>query len=264
MAGLSVHGGSPAVLSRGFDRHRRRLSRRILRLAQGDWEPMVTEVVRSVFAGVACVDETWRKSRGQWWYVCVAVASHTRFPLHWALLPTCTTGACRWSLRGLKRQGDRRWALITDGRKGDEGAMRRSFPHARQQRCLFPVVQAAGRWLGEHMADDGVTRGRIRAALRRRLQTHDRRTVWRRFARFQRHARGWGVTEVAAPVGAVRPQVLPAIGSRRLPRTHNAAERFFRAFSRFARARNGFGSPASARLHMQLFVWGAFVEPVAR
>lgn len=264
MALLYVHGVSLSVLSRWFGLHRSSIYRRMLRLAQGDWEPMVTEVVRGVFAGVACVDEKWLQIRGQWWYFFVAVDPHTSFPLHWALLPTCTTGACRWFLLGLKRKGYRPWALVTDGLKGYEGAIRSSFPHARHQRCLFHVLQAAGRWLWEHMSDDGATRGLIREALRRLLQTRDRRTVWRRFARFQTHALGWGVTELAEQVGAILPQVLPAIGNRRLPRTNNAAERFFRAFSRFARARNGFGSPASARLQIQLFVLGSFVELVAR
>jgi transposase-like protein len=69
---------------------------------------------------------------------------------------------------------------------------------------------------------------------------------------------------LAEQVGAALPQVLPAIGNRRLRRTNNAAERCFRAFRRCARARNGFGSPASARLQMQLFVVGSFVAQVAR
>jgi hypothetical protein len=114
------------------------------------------------------------------------------------------------------------------------------------------------------MSDDGATQGRIREALCRLFRTWDRRTVWRRFERFHTQARGWRVTELAAQVGAALPQVLPALGNRRLPRTNNAAERFFRAFSRFARARNGFGSPASARRQIQLFVLGSFVELVAR
>jgi Transposase, Mutator family len=243
-----VPGVRLAGLRRWFGRHRRSIDRRILRRARGDWEPRVTAVVRSVLASVAGGDEQGRKSRGPWWDFVVAVASHPSVPRHWALVPTCTTGACRWFLRGLKRQGYRPWALITDGLKGEEGAIRRSFPHARQQRCLCPVLQAAGRWLWEHMSDDGVPRGRSRAALRRLWQTHDRRTGWRRFARFQSHALGGGVTALAEQVGAALPQVLPAIGNRRLRRTNNAAERCFRAFRRCARARNGFGSPPNAAL----------------
>lgn len=57
---------------------------------------------------------------------------------------------------------------------------------------------------------------------------------------------------------------MPAISNRKIPRTNNAAERFFRAFSRFARPRNGFGSPESARLQIGLFVLGSFIEQIAR
>lgn len=264
MALLYVHGVRLSVLGRWFGRHRSSIYRRILRLAQGDWEPIVTEMIQGIFSGVACVDEKWLKIRGQWWYFFVAVDPHTNLPLHWALLPTCTTGACRWFLRRLKRQGYRPWALVTDGLKSYEGAIRSCVPQARHQRCLFHVLQATGRWLWEHMAEEDATRGRIRAARCRLFQTKDPRTVWRRFGRFQTQALAWEVPELAEQVGAALPQVRPAIGNGRLPRPNNAAERFFRAFSRFARARNGFGSPASARRQIQLFMLGALLELVAR
>ena len=260
----SIHGVRLSVVGRWFGRHRSSIYRRILRLAQGDWQPLVTELLQGIFSGVACVDEKWLKIRGQWWYFFVAVDPHTRIPLHWALLPTCTTGACRWFVLGLKRQGYWPRALVTDGLKSYEGAIRSSFPQARHQRCLFHVLQAAGRWLWEHMADDGENRGRIRAALCRLFQAKDPRTVRRRFGRFHTQALAWKVPELAEQVGAALAQLLPAFGHGRLPRTNNAVERFFRAFSRFARARNGFGSPASARREIQLFMLGVLVERVAR
>ncbi|MGH8071494.1 MAG: DDE-type integrase/transposase/recombinase [Candidatus Entotheonellia bacterium] len=155
-------------------------------------------MMQGVFSGVACVAEKWLKIRGQWWYFFIAVDPPTSLPLHGALLPTCTMGACRWFLLGLKRKGYQPWALVTDGLKSYAGAIRSSFPQARHQRCLFHVLQAAGRWLWEHMSDDDATRGRIRAALSGLFRTWDRRTVWRRFERFQTHARGWRVTALAA------------------------------------------------------------------
>jgi hypothetical protein len=44
------------------------------------------------------------------------------------------------------------------------------------------------------------------------------------------------------------------VGSRRLPSTTNAIERFFRAFQRFYRTRGGFHSVLSAKRELLLFL----------
>lgn len=265
MALLYFHGVSLAVLGQWFGLHKTSVYRRLLGLAKGDWEPIMAGIVRGLFSGVACIDEKWIKIRGIWWYFFVAIDPHTGLALHWALLPSCTEGACRWFLLGLKQKGYRPWALVTDGLKSYGGAIRSCFPKAIHQRCLFHVLQAAGRWLREHRCcDDDPKQGQIKKALCRLFRTKDRRTVWRRFGRLQKQSQQWKVIELAEQVGAVLPQVMLAISNRKIPRTNNAAERFFRAFSRFARPRNGFGSPESARLQIGLFVLGSFIEQIAR
>jgi hypothetical protein len=50
------------------------------------------------------------------------------------------------------------------------------------------------------------------------------------------------------------PQLLPSVGSRRIPSTTNAIERFFRAFQRFYKTRCGFHSVISARRALIVFL----------
>jgi hypothetical protein len=50
------------------------------------------------------------------------------------------------------------------------------------------------------------------------------------------------------------PQLLPSVGSSRIPKTNNALERFFRAFNRFYKARNGFFSIISAKRELIFFL----------
>lgn len=193
MALRYFHGVSLAGLGRWFGVHRSSVYRRLLGLVRGGWAPMVARVVRGVCSGVACVDEKWLRIHGQWWYFFVAVEAQTSLLLHLALLLSCTEATCRWFLMGLKRQGYRPWALVTDGLKSYEGAIRRCFPQALHQRYLFHVLQAAGRWLREHLSAEHSSRGPLTGVIGRIFQTGDRRTVWRRFARFQQQARDWGV-----------------------------------------------------------------------
>ncbi len=48
--------------------------------------------------------------------------------------------------------------------------------------------------------------------------------------------------------------LISAVGSRRIPKTNNAIERFFRQFNRFYKTRCGFFSIASARNQLILFL----------
>jgi hypothetical protein len=80
MALRYIPGVSRSVLGRWCGRHRRRLDRRILRLAQGDWQPLVPERLQGICAGVACVEEQWLQIRGPWWYFCWAQERRGRHP----------------------------------------------------------------------------------------------------------------------------------------------------------------------------------------
>ncbi|NIV40321.1 MAG: hypothetical protein GWN58_66240, partial [Anaerolineae bacterium] len=58
--------------------------------------------------------------------------------------------------------------------------------------------------------------------------------------------------------------LLPAVGSRVLPRTTNAIERFFRQFERFYKVRRGFHSKESAIQQLALFTIGYLFSQSAK
>ena len=86
------------------------------------------------------------------------------------------------------------------------------------------------------------------------LQTDDKRTVRRRFARLKESSDALGIKEWVDQTEVSLPKLLPSVGSKRIPRTSNAIERFFRAFNRFYKMRCGFFSVISAKRQLILFL----------
>jgi len=72
--------------------------------------------------------------------------------------------------------------------------------------------------------------------LRRVLQTAEKRTVRRRLAQLGEQAESLGIGAWLQQTLAQLPPLGPAIGSRRLPRTINGIERFFRPLTRFSQS----------------------------
>ena len=90
--------------------------------------------------------------------------------------------------------------------------------------------------------------------MKRLLQTSDKRTVKRRMDKLEKNADAWGITGWVRNTQAHLEQLLPAVGSRVLPTTTNAIERFFGHFARFYKPRNGFHCVDTAKDQLALFL----------
>ena len=90
--------------------------------------------------------------------------------------------------------------------------------------------------------------------MKRLLQTSDKRTVKRRMDKLEKNADAWGITGWVRNTKAHLEQLLPAVGSRILPTTTNAIERFFGHFARFYKPRNGFHCVDTAKDQLALFL----------
>lgn len=119
--------------------------------------------------------------------------------------------------------------------------------------CRFHHQQGVTHWLKQHFATDAEIEAR-KPVMKRLLQTRDKRTVRRRFARLKACAAELGITPWVTGVEAKLPQLIGTVGSRRIPTTTNAIERFFRAFERFYKTRKGFHSGLSAKRELLLFL----------
>ena len=86
------------------------------------------------------------------------------------------------------------------------------------------------------------------------FQTHDKRTVKRRWAKLKGMADTLEITEWVDQTEHNLSKLLPQVGSQRLPTTTNAIERFFRAFNRFYKVRCGFFSVVSAKRELIFFL----------
>ncbi|MCP4402972.1 MAG: hypothetical protein GY801_37420 [bacterium] len=94
--------------------------------------------------------------------------------------------------------------------------------------------------------------------MKRVFQTTDKRTVKRRFARLTERADEWGlITAWVELTENLLPNVLPSIGSRRVPSTSNEVERFFGCFTRFVKVRRGFFSVRSTKRQLIVFLVGS-------
>ena len=86
------------------------------------------------------------------------------------------------------------------------------------------------------------------------FQTNDKRTVKSRLARLAAKAEELGIAKWIKSVTEDLSHLLPAVGSRRIPKTSNAIERLFRSFNQFYKTRNGFFSVLSAERQLKLFL----------
>jgi len=86
------------------------------------------------------------------------------------------------------------------------------------------------------------------------LQTGIKRTVRRRLARLRETGGRVGPDPWVSRGGREVAGLICTVGSVRLPSTTNAIERFFRAFERFYKTRQGFHSVLSAKRELLLFL----------
>ncbi len=205
-----------------------------------------------VKANIVYIDEKWLKIQGKWHYWFVVLDSETGLPVLASLLNTKSRWSCQWIGCKLKQIGKIPKVIITDGLLS-YCALAGMLKGAKHILCHFHHQQAVTAWLKKRFTDKAQIDTR-KKQMKKVLQTTDKRTARRRFARLKESADELGIKEWIDQTEANLPKLLPAVGSSRIPKTTNAIERFFRAFNRFYKVRCGFFSVISAKRELILFM----------
>lgn len=252
---LTLYGyGVPLrVLGRWMGVHKTTVRRWIVGLAQALWTEISRWIVQGINGKVVYLDEKWVKIKGQWHYWFVALDGATELPIVHDLMASRRAWNCVWIVGKLKRLGLKVQSFVTDGLPGYLGAIIQVFPRALHVLCLFHHQQNVTKFVQAQFPEEAERQHR-KAQLKQVFQTQDKRTVRHRLRRLQERAAAWGLTAWLQGVGELLPHLLPAVGSRRIPRTTNAIERFFRAFQRFYKVRRGFCTLESAHQQLLLFL----------
>jgi len=215
------------------------------------YEPIVQQVHSRLQPSIVYIDEKWIKIKGSWHYWFVVLDAATHIPVVSYLAATRSGWVCRWIGVVLKRLKGQLRAIVTDGLASYECLL----PEVRHLSCHFHHQQGVTTWLKAHLADCRQAEW-LKKQMKRLLQTKDKRTVRRRLGRLEQQADVWGISAWVAKTKAAIDKLLPAVGSRVLPTTTNAIERFFRQFNRFYKVRCGFHSVQSAKDQLALFLIG--------
>jgi hypothetical protein len=238
-----------AVLGRWCGVHKTTILRWVVGLALALGPRIAQWIGERVQAQRVDVDETWLKSRGRWQYWFVVLDVPTELPVLTALLPSRSQWACRWLGRPLHVLKQVPRVLITDGLP----AYAYLVPGATHLWCRVHHQPGVTPWLKPHCATDAEIDAR-QPVMKRVWQTRDQRTVRRRLARRRDRAPALGITAWVAGVEAKLPRLMGSVGRVCLPSTTNAIERFFRAFARFDKTRQGFHAVLSAKRELLLFL----------
>ena len=238
-----------SVLGRWCGVHKTTILRGVLGLALALWPSVSQSIMERIPAQMVYVDEKWLKIRGRWHYWFVVLDVTTELPVLAALLPSRSQWACRWIGRQLRVIKQVPRVIITDGLQ----AYAYLVPAAKHVLCRFHHQQGVTHWLKQHFATEAEVDAR-KPVMKRVLQTRDKRTVRRRLARLRARAPELGITAWVAGMEAKLPRLIGSVGSICLPSTTNAIERFFRAFERFYKTRQGFHSVLSAKRELLLFL----------
>jgi transposase-like protein len=232
--------------------HKTTILRWMLGVVGAVWGEVAGWIVERVRGGGVLVDEKWLKIRGRWFYWFVVLDVTTEIPLVTYLSPTRGVWACRWVGVKLRRLGVRVTAVVTDGLAGYT-ALVAELPGVRHVWCRFHHQQGVTRWCREHLGTTEEAE-QTKRAMKQVVQTRDKRTVRRRLAQLAAQAGALGIEGWVTQTLEKLACLLPAIGSRVLPTTTNAIERFFRGFNRFYKGRCGFHSIRSAKWELLLFI----------
>ena len=246
---LYYHGVSLSVLSKWLNVHKTTILRWILGMALALWPIVYSWVIERVKARVVYIDEKWLKIRGKWHYWFVVLDTQTGLPVLASLLPSRSRWACRWLGIMLKRIGKNPRVIITDGLLSYHYLM----DGVKHVLCHFHHQQGVTRWLKKRFHDKEEIAAR-KSKMKRVLQSNDKRTVRRRLQKLKESSGELGISGWVDQTEQSFPKLLPSVGSACIPRTTNAIERFFRAFSRFYKMRCGFFSVVSARRELILFL----------
>ena len=256
---LYYHGISLSVLSRWFNVHKTTVLRWIFGLGLQIW-PIVHEWIRKqVQTKIVCIDEKWLKIRGKWYYWFVVMDVGTGLPILTSLLDSRGEWAYRWIGWQLKKIGQIPKAFITDGMAAYSYLKEMLGEGVIHLLCHFHYQQATSRWIKYHFKGNGDKEAEQlikerKKELKNVLQTTDKRTVKRRFEKLKANEEILEVGKWVDNTEKVLPKLLPAIGSKKFPKTNNAIERFFRNFNQFYKKRCGFSSCVSAKRELICFL----------
>ena len=250
---LYYHGLPLSVLGSWLKVHKTTVLRWMLGLAL-ELFPMVYKwIVDKVKANVVYIDEKWLKVRGKWHYWFVVLDSETELPVLASLLGTRSRWACRWIGCKLKQIGKIPKVIVTDGLL----SYHNMIEGTKHILCHFHHQQGVTKWLKKHFGNETQNKAQIdlrKKEMKKVLQTEDKRTVKRRFGKLKESSDALGIKEWTDQTEANLPKLLPSVGSKRIPKTTNAIERFFRAFNRFYKVRCGFFTVISAKRELILFL----------
>ena len=246
---LYYHGVSLSVLGKWMKVHKTTILRWILSLALCLWPIISSWILRQIKPKLAYVDEKWLKIRGKWYYWFVVLDKETEIPVLTELLASTSKWSVRWIGVKLKRMRQIPSLIVTDGLASYEHITDK----VKRVLCIFHHQQSVTRWLKERFIDKHQIDER-KTQMKKVFQTNDKRTVKRRLAKLKQKAKAIQIDEWVKKTEEQLPKLLPQVGSRRIPKTNNAIERFFRAFNRFYKARNGFFSLISAKRELIFFL----------
>ena len=231
--------------------HKSTLSRWLEGLVNEIYDPISQEIFKRMRPSIVYVDEKWIKIRGSWHYWFVVLDSATHIPVFSYLAATRDADVCKWIGLELRKRKGRIHTVVTDGMQ----SYAHLLPEARHLLCHFHHQQGVTTWLKAHLGDRREVEW-LKKQMKRLLQTSDKRTAIRRFEKLEQNAQAWGISGWVENTKAHLGMLLPAVGSRVLPTTTNAIERFFRQFNRFYKVRRGFHSVESAKGQLALFLIG--------
>jgi len=242
---LYYHGVKLSVLGGWMKVHKTTILRWILGLALALWPIAYKWIVDKVKARAVYIDEKWLKIHGKWHYWFVVLDVVTGLPVLASLLPSKSKWACRWMGVKLKSIGKIPRVVITDGLLGYHYVIE----GAKHILCLFHHQQGVTSFLKRifHSKEQVDSR---KSKMKKLLQTNDKRTVRRRLWKLKESAGELGIVEWIQQTENNLSKLLPSV----VPRTTNAIERFFRAFSRFYKVRCGFFSVISAKRELIFFL----------
>jgi transposase-like protein len=251
MMTLYYHGLPLSLLGRWFAVHKTTILRWVISLALSLWPMVFSWLNQSVSGKMVYLDEKWLKIKGKWYYWFVVLDQQTGLPVITSLLASKTKWSLRWIGYQLKQLKKLPTVLITDGMLGYDclANLDRRIQHLL---CHFHHQQGVTRYLKKNFKDKQIPKRK--QAMKQVLQTKDKRTVTRRLEKLKQKARQLGIQTWVKDTEKKLPKLLPAVGSRRIPTTNNAIERFFRAFNRFYKLRCGFFSILSAKREIIFFI----------
>jgi len=197
-------------------------------------------------------DEKWIKIQGKWHYWFVVLDNETGLPVISSLLASKGKWACQWIALLIKELKKIPSFFITDGMLAYDYITEALDKRTHHILCHFHHQQGVTHYLRRNFSKDQI--GERKKEMKKILQTDDKRTVKRRLQKLKGMARKLGIWDWVKETEKKLPKLLPAVGSKRKPKTNNAIERFFRAFNRFYKIRCGFFSVVSAKRELIFFM----------